>query len=201
MFQFTSPLFGGNLHALPPAEAFERIADLLLELQSQSPQQVLQGVTDSHDIKEQFFQQVNGMAGVPSSEALRGLSLQALAAGLLCGAVDGSLLYKLGVTPDDVSLPEPFEATGEALQSYVLVAHRQWREMDPDSLQLQAAYGKHLNRTTDQENIDYLAAPGRQARDAQRAMAETFRTGYSLGLIDSAIVFVGKERPDRLPPG
>lgn len=200
MFEFTTALFPNNLLALPPAEAFERNAELLLQLQAQSPQEVLQGVVDSHDIKQQFFHQVHGIAGVPEGERLRDLSLQALAAGLLCGAVDGSLLYQLGVTPDAVALPEPFAATGEALQLYVQVAHQQWREMDADSLQLQAAYGKHINRATDQENIDFLAGPGSQVRDAQRAMAETLRTGYSLGLIDSAIVFVGKERPDPLQP-
>lgn len=197
-FHFSSALFQEQLQALPPLSAFERSADLLLSLRAQSPQQILSGLVESRQLKEELFAQIATLEGVPGGELVRTLSLQTLAAGLLCGGLDGAILYHAQIPPDVATWPEDFEGVGAALWDYLEVADRQWRELDANGLQLHAAYGKHLNRATDQENVDFLGVPGRQARDTRRVMAETFRTAYSLGLIDAAVVFVAGERPDTL---
>jgi hypothetical protein len=199
-FDLKSARYAQQLRPLPPPQAFEQTADLLQGLQVQSPPELLSGVADSRQLKEQFFAQVSQLNSVPHPDAVRQLSLQALAAGLLCGALDGALLYQLAVIPDAVGVPSGFEAAQQSMQATVTLADQQWRAGDADGLQLQSGYGKHINRRTDDENVAFLAQPGKGHRDAQRAFVETFRTGYSLGLIDSAIVFVTGQRPDPLQP-
>ena len=78
------------------------------------------------------------------------------------------------------------------------VADGEWREVDADVLQLQAGYGKHLNRATEEENVEFLARPGSGDGQTRRALGETFRTGYSLGLIDAAIICLHGEIPEKL---
>lgn len=198
VFHFSTNLYQQHLQALPPLTAFERNADLLLQLRAQPPQDILPGLAESRQLKEELFAQISALQDVPAGDLVRTLSLQTLAAGLLCGALDGAILYHAQIPPDVAAWPQDFESIGSALWDYLEVADRQWRALDANGLQLHAAYGKHLNRATDQENVEFLSVPGRQGRDTRRVMAETFRTAYSLGLIDAAVVFVAGERPDKL---
>ncbi len=163
---------------LEPLSAFSRIADFLLS--NPSPDQAL-----SCQYKLAFW-----AAYLVHHDDVEQASLKALAWGLACGAHDGLDLYlnqRLPLQPQGP--PEHLQV----LSQYLEVANSDWRELSADDLQLQAAYGRHLNRATHLENVEYLQRP--QAR-LSHALWETFRTGYSIGLIDSAIVALWKERPE-----
>ena len=151
----------------------------------------------SLSIKQQFFARLALLRWSERVDWVRLYSLEALAAGLLCGALDGLRLYQ-GHPPDPFESPVEFQQLGQLLLQALEVADGEWRELHVDDLQLQAGYGKHLNRATEEENVEYLARPGSGDAEARRALGETFRTGYSLGLIDAAIVSLHGEPPDLL---
>ena len=200
-FSLTSAGFARHLQPCLPVQAFLHTADLLVGLAAQSPQQVLLSRAESRRTKEELLTQIERLAVVPEADGVRTMSLQSLASGLLSGALDGAALYRLGAAPEPCQVPESCRSMLETLSQYLEVADQQWRGLDCDQLQLQAGYARHINRSTHDENVDYLQVRGRQPGDARRAFLETFRTGYSLGLIDSAIVFLTGERPDPLPIG
>jgi hypothetical protein len=153
---------------------------------------------DSRRSKEQWLAHIDGLLAVPEESCLHTLSLGALSGGLLSGALDGAALYAAGASPEPCQVPESCQALLTLFAEYLRVADGPWRQLDADALQLQAGYGKYLNRATQEENVEFLRQPGRTLSHARRALLETFRTGYSLGLIDSAIVFLTGERPDPL---
>ena len=169
----------------PPLQAFHVIDLWLLEEADLSPHRGL-----SRSLQDQLFPLLDTLRWAENPEWIRRYSLESLAAGLLCGALDGLFLYKLQEAPIASESP--------SLRQALEVADGEWRELHPDDLQLQAAYGKHLNRATDEENIEFLSRPGAGDVQAQRAISETFRTGYSLGLIDAAIVSLHGQTPERL---
>lgn len=187
-FELDTP---GYAQELEPAQAFEQIGQWLWRLSGRPP-------LASRPLKEQFLQQWSLLQVMPEPGEIGPMSLQALAAGLLCGARDGARLYLLGERAETFAAAPEAETLRVSLTQYLEVADQEWRSLDVDTLQLQAGYGKHLNRATHRENIDFLAQPGRSAADARRALLETFRTGYSLGLIDAAVVFIGGQPPDPL---
>ena len=186
------------LQPVPPVEAFGQTAELLANLAKLPADQLLLTLEDSRQTKEQVLARIDELHELPDPDSLRSSSLETLAAGLLCGALDGAALYRLGHRPKPCRLPDSCLSLQATLQEYLTVADEEWRQLDADALQLQAGYGKHLNRLTHEENVQFVGQPGRQASHARRALFETFRTGYSLGLIDSAIVIVTGERPDPL---
>lgn len=200
-FQFTDVQVSGLLEPSDPLQAFNQTADLLEELQSLGESQLLLRGDDSYALRQQFFAQVEDVGEVPPADLVLTLSLAALGAGLASGATDGALLYVLQIIPSPVPAADYAEWTQDAMAQSVQVAHSGWRELDADTLQLQAGYGKHLNRSTHVDNAEYLARSGRGPEHARKVFTETFRTGYSLGLIDAAVVFLAGQRPDPLPPG
>ena len=163
---------------LEPLEAFARLADFLVSTPQAQPEL-------SRTYKERFW-----VFYIEPQEDVSWASLQVLAWGLLCGAHDGLGLYQSGLTPLKAQGPEEHRLI---LSEYLKVADLDWRELSADDLQLQAAYGRHLNRGTHLENVEYMQRS--QAR-LSHALWETFRTGYSIGLIDSAIVMLWSERPE-----
>lgn len=177
--------FSHLLQARPPLQAFYELDLWLLEKPNVRPHRGL-----SRSLQNQLFPLLENLRWIDRPEWIRLYSLESLAAGLLCGALDGLFLYQLK--------EPPIASESLKLRQALEVADGQWRELDADALQLQAGYGKHLNRATDEENVEFLSRPGAGDEQAQRAMGETFRTGYSLGLIDAAIVTLHDQAPDRL---
>ena len=169
----------------PPLEAFHELDLWLLQ---QPDVRAQRGCSQS--LQSQLFPLLESLRWSDREDWIRRYSLESLAAGLLCGALDGLFLYRL----DEPPLPSESLKLRQALE----VADGEWRLLDVDALQLQAGYGKHLNRATEEENVEFLRRPGSGDAQAQRAMAETFRTGYSLGLIDAAIVSLHGQAPERL---
>lgn len=181
-------LLGELTHLLlprPPLQAFHELDLWLVEVGDLAPHRGL-----SRFLQDQLFPQLETLRWTSNREWIRLYSLESLAAGLLCGALDGLHLFRLQEAPIASESP--------SLRQALEVADGEWRELHPDDLQLQAGYGKHLNRATDEENVEFLSRPGAGDVQAQRALSETFRTGYSLGLIDAAIVSLHGQTPERL---
>lgn len=175
------------LLARPPVLAFRELDEWLMLVE-------LDGLaTLSAQVKGQFFPALSGLTFRPEPDWIRLYSLQALAAGLLCGGLDGLFLYRQGSKPEVVE-----HSLGGLLAQAIEIADGEWRQLDADTLQLQAGYGKHLNRATEEENVEFLSRAGSAEVQLQRALSETFRTGYSLGLIDAAIIALHNERPEPL---
>ncbi len=181
-------LHGEPTHLLLPRPPLQAFYELDLWILEKPEVRDLRGM--SRLVQDQLFPQLAGLRWSEREDWIRRHSLESLAAGLLCGALDGLFLYQLQEAPIASESPQ--------LRQALEVADGEWRELDADALHLQAGYGKHLNRTTDQENVEFLARPGSGDVQAQRALSETFRTGYSLGLIDAAIVCLHGQTPDRL---
>ncbi len=128
----------------------------------------------------------------------RQLSLQALSQGLLCGALDGAILYQAGqLEPlaenragDEGKL---LRGLGQARQ----VADQSWRGMGADDLQLLSGYGKHQNQATEAE-AEQAATRG-SADEFRTFLLATFKAGYAVGLVDAAVVFVAGEAPGQPP--
>ncbi|MBT9585970.1 hypothetical protein IV102_21685 [bacterium] len=177
------------LHPCPVAEAFQRISQLLPILKKLEPDQ-LPSPLESRLLKEQFVNQVGNMASVGDAGHIRHLSRQALAAGLLCGALDGAHLYLVDQQPESFEFPPALAHFPQELCQIVEVADQYWRGLDLENLELQSSYGKQQNLQTDEENIAILGRSGISAREIQRQFSETFRTGYGIGLVEAALALI-----------
>ncbi|GMU55334.1 MAG: hypothetical protein AMXMBFR33_44800 [Candidatus Xenobia bacterium] len=130
-------------------------------------------------------------------ESARQLGLQALSQGLLCGALDGAILYQAGQLE-----PLAENRTGDegkllrSLSQAREVADQSWRGMGADDLQLLSGYGKHQNQATEAEAEQ--AAQG-SADEFRTFLLATFKAGYAVGLVDAAVVFVAGETPGQPP--
>lgn len=200
-FQLTLPQEAGEvlglepilLSARPALEAYHALDRWLLQAQELSGAREL-----SLAVKLQFLPALARLGWSANSRWVSLYSLESLAAGLLCGGLDGLVFYRQGERPLALESPPGLEQLVANLVQGIEVANTDWRELGEDELHMQAAYGKHLNRNTELENIEFLARPGAGDTQARRAMGETFRTGYSLGLIDAAIVSLHGQAPDPL---
>ena len=173
------------LRARPPLQAFRELDEWLWVVD-------LGTVCGfSSDVKAQFFSALQALRFVREPEWIRVYSLEALAAGLFCGGLDAMSLYRQAQRPASIAHP-----VGDLLRQAIDVADTDWRVLEADDLQLQAGYGKHLNRATEEENVEFLTRPGAGDPQLQRALSETFRTGYSLGLIDAAIICLHNQTPE-----
>ncbi len=188
-----SSVDGDLLRARPVLEAYQALDRWLLQVQDLTLAREV-----SLAVKMQLFPALATLRWHSQSERVRLYSLESLAAGLLCGGLDGLVLYRQGQRPIGYESPPGLEQLIANLLQAIEVADGEWREMAEDDLHMQAAYGKHLNRNTELENVEFLARPGAGDVQARRAMAETFRTGYSLGLIDAALVALHGQTPDPL---
>ena len=177
------------LHPCPVAESFRRIQELLPTLKSKEVEQ-LHSPLESRLLKEQFLDQVASMTGIGDEGHVRHLSRQSLAAGLLCGALDGAHLYLSNQSPEEFQCPPGLAHCRQELSQIVEVADQYWRGLDLKNLENQSTYGKEQNLKTDEENIAALVRPDITAREVQRQLSETFRTGYGIGLVESALALV-----------
>lgn len=120
------------------------------------------------------------------------LTLTALSQGLLCGALDGAILYQAGQLPTLPTSTGDEEKLFKSLGAAREVANESWRGMTADDLQLLSGFGKHENRNTLEEG--QAAAQG-SPEEFRTFLLGTFKAGYAVGLVDSAVVFVAGETP------
>jgi hypothetical protein len=174
------------LHPCPVAEAFQRLGPLLADLKRLELEQ-LPSPLESRLLKEQFLAQLAEMTEIGDAGHVRHLSRQSLAAGLLCGSLDGAYLYLANEQPESFDCPASLAHVTQELAQIVEVADQYWRGLDRENLEHQSLYGKEQNRHTDEENIARLGRRGTSAREIQRQLSETFRTGYGIGLVEAAL--------------
>lgn len=174
-------------------QAFARNEAMLVQLKSDwKPSQV-----DSlADLSEHTLQ--GALAPMPADwkESARQLTLTALSQGLLCGALDGALLYQTGKLEPLGPRGGPEGLLLENLGRAREVADQSWRSMGADDLQLLSGYGKHQNLSSLEEGEQ--ASRGSQD-EFHTFLLATFKAGYALGMVDSAVVFVAGERPGQPP--
>lgn len=120
------------------------------------------------------------------------LTLTALSQGLLCGALDGAILYQAGQMAPLPSAQGDAGKLLKGLEQARQVADQSWRQMGADDLQLLSGYGKHENRNTLQEGEQ---AAGGTPEEFQTFLLATFKAGYAVGMVDAAVVFVAGETP------
>lgn len=120
-----------------------------------------------------------GAAPFPK-EAARQVALQALAAGLLCGALDGVLMLEASRLVEPTCAEPKLQKSLEAAQA---MARDNWARMSADELQLLSGYGKHQNRATVEEAEAMAGQP-----EGQTFLLATFKAGYALGLVDAVLV-------------
>lgn len=184
-------LYSGSLpkmlNPVPVPEAFARLEQLLLTWQS--PDQ-LPSPLESRLLKEQFLAQVAGLETVGDQGHILHLSRQSMAAGLLCGALDGGRLYLADELPEPFESPPSLDETRQGLAQIVEVADQYWRGLDLENLELQSRYGKEQNLRSDEENLARLNRRGASGREARQQFSETFRTGYGVGLIEAALILL-----------
>lgn len=170
-----------ELLPLPVLECFQRTTRLVEDLQGERlgrPSKL-----EIRTLKEQFVGQLASLGSPPAPSEISLLSRQALSAGLLCGALDGSGLYL------EEDFPEEFSGgtLSEELDQVLEVADQYWRGLDIDTLRQQALYGMNENRNTDRENERAASQPGFTLAKARKLLSETFRTGYGIGMIEAAL--------------
>jgi hypothetical protein len=156
----------------------------------------------SFELKRRSVRDAVAITDVPKMAAdARQSALRALAAGALCGALDGMLIYaaELGIAdPAHDDVPKDLEENVGKLTSGLAraraVASKDWKATDADSLQLLAGYGKQSNLQTAEE----AAALAEKATlvEFQTFLLATFKAGYAVGLADSAIICVHRQSPD-----
>lgn len=184
-------LYSGSLpkllNPLPVKEAFERIGQLLAGWQGPDH---LPSPLESRLLKEQFLAQVSQLMGVGDQGHILHLSRQSMAAGLLCGALDGGRLYLADELPEEFECPPMLAETGQGLAQIVEVADQYWRGLDLENLELQSRYGKEQNLLTDEENLARLNRSGVTPTQVRQQFSETFRTGYGVGLVEAALILL-----------
>lgn len=175
------------------AEAFRRHEGRVVGLVRavrEKPEAAEDLATLSQAARQEFVTEV---AALPSfaPEAARRVALQALAAGLLCGSLDGVLLMETSRVLD-VSCPGPGDAQKlqKNLEASHAVARDSWAQMGADDLQLLSGYGKHQNLGTAEEAVPLAGTP-----EGPTFLLATFKAGYALGLIDATLVSRTGEAP------
>lgn len=178
MFRLYCASYPRLAQAWPVPECFSHTAALVQELSDGE----LPSALESRSLKEQFWKQLGAIAAVPTSAEMEAGSREALAAGCLCGALDGAWLYLQDEPPEPCSLDASF---AEELQRVVEVADLYWRGLDAEELEEQCRYGHEENLRTDVENVEALTRLS-SAQGVRQLLRETFRTGYGIGMIEAA---------------
>lgn len=182
-FTLQSRSFPEQLAPLPAFQALDRLGQLLQKLQSG----LLPSPDESRLLKEQLLGQAAILESLPD---IAGLTRQAQAAGLLCGALDGARLY---IENEEVlDFMAPSARWKESVVELAEVADQYWRGLDIESLHQQSVYARQENLKTEPENLAALA--GADVTRLRNQLSETFRIAYGMGLLDSALAFLFVKR-------
>lgn len=171
--------FPDQLAPLPALQALQRLSQLLLQLKDGPPP----APEESRLLKEQLLAQAAIVEEVPD---IADLTRQAQAAGLLCGALDGTRLYLEQLPVLDFVAPSA--RWHESVAELTEVADQYWRGLDIDSLHEQSVYARQENLKTEAENLAIL--PGADPTKRRNQLSETFRIAYGMGLLESALAFL-----------
>ncbi len=194
----------------PTADEVYQAVDALLiaskEAMQQDPAAREQLKQISSEVKATFKADLTGLAEVPqTAEDCRLLALNALAAGMLAGALDGAVLMHADAAsqvaaPRSQSNPEGIgEDIGKAidrffeeLQQKLAEAVEKMKEVGSDALQAASAQGKEFGSQAVDESERLVGANKLQA---QAYLATVFGLGYAIGGIDAAIVMIANQVP------
>lgn len=194
----------------PTAEEVYQAVDALLiaskEAMQQDPAAREQLKQISSEVKTTFKADLTGLAEVPqTAEDCRMLALNALAAGMLAGALDGAVLMHADAAsqvaaPRSQSNPEGIgEDIGKAidrffeeLQQKLAEAVEKMKEVGADALQAASREGKEFGGQAVDESERLVGANKLQA---QAYMATVFGLGYAIGGTDAAIVMIANQVP------
>lgn len=190
--------------AAPPAtltDLYEEIACLLQSLQSQSPSPA-QLQQESLALKHQLITTATLPLTEITPKQARELTLAALASGTYSGALDGTLLY-LHQKKYDHPLPESanpklglsLKTLQNKLTDILEASLNTWALTDVNDLQLLSGFGKHENRHSLDEGEEKERSTREDRIEFSRFLLASFKAGYAIGVIDSTILYVGKERP------
>ena len=199
--------------APPPgaAEIYQAVDDILVaskEAMNTNPDAREQLKAMSGEVKSAFKNDLTGLAALPqTAEDSRTLALNALAAGMLAGALDGAVLMHAdagsqaarpasvaGETPDGIGedLGKAVDKFFEELQQRLEAAQEKLKAMGANALQSASAHGKGLGEKMIDESDRLVGANKLQT---QAFMASAFSLGYALGGTDAAIVMVANQTP------
>lgn len=203
----------------PPApgvnDVYQAVDSILLvakEAMSQNPEAREELKAQSSEVKSNFKQELVGLAALPqTSEDSRQLALNALAAGMLAGALDGAVLLHADAAsqaakpaaateqqPDGIGedIGKAVDKFFEDLQQKLAEAKEKLKTMGADALQSTSRHGKDLGGQLVDES-DRLVGAGKL--QTQAYMASAFSLGYALGATDAAIVMVANQTPAERP--
>lgn len=200
----------------PTAEEVYQAVDSILvaakEAMSQNPEAKAQLREMSSEVKSGFKADLVGLSTLPqTAEDSRTLALNALAAGMLAGALDAAVILHADAAsqaakPASASQsPEGIgEEIGKAVDKFfeelaqrLEEAKAQFKEMGADALQAASGHGKALGNQAVEESHRLVGA---SKLETQGAMAGIFGLGYALGATDAAIVMVANEVPGQPNP-
>lgn len=161
---------------------------------------------ESSLLKDRLIDLVDSLASPSGSPSDRAATLAALTAGMFAGALDGMLLFvhnqrvkqpiKQSCHP---ALQDSSRLLWENLERVLEVGQANWAEAHVDDLQLLSGYGKHENRRSLEEGQESGARSGEDRLPFQSFILASFKGGYAMGVVDAAVMFVGKERPGAPP--
>jgi hypothetical protein len=192
-------------HPATIEELYREVEDLLEDLHASpaSPEE-LRG--DSSHLKRRLIELVDGLELELSPKKAREFTLAALAGGMFAGALDGTLLYSHSERTEQPALRSSLaylqRSSGvlwENLSRVLEVGESSWRHAHVDDLQLLSGYGKHENRHSMDEGEELEAQTRDDRSQFQAFLLASFKGGYAMGVVDSAVMFVGGERPGAPP--
>ncbi|MEW6283131.1 MAG: hypothetical protein AB1758_31245 [Candidatus Eremiobacterota bacterium] len=197
-----------------PEPVYEAVDQLLIALEDQLKQdptlseQLRQA---SKDVKTGFKESIVNTTAIPeTAEACREAALNALAAGLIAGALDGAILFHTDAASKAAAPPaEGTEGIGEdigkaidkfleELQQKFEQAKEELKRMGTEALQRGSAEGKALGATVVEE-AGRFAGSGAHNLQYQGYLAAAFGLGYAVGGTDAAIVMLTDQVPGQQP--
>lgn len=192
-------------HPVTVADLYGEIEALLEDMYAR-PAEAEELREDSRSLKGRLLEMVDSLALELSSQDAREHTLAALTGGMFSGVLDGTLMFSVGERPTQPTtesqhayLTKPSRLLWENLERVLETAHSNWREAHVDDLQLLSGYGRHENR----HSLEEGEALERQTRgdrsQFQAFLLASFKGGYAMGVVDSAVMFVGGERPGAAP--
>lgn len=180
---------------------FSEVADLLEHLH-RNPAGPEELQSDSLRLKSQLVELTRAIDGSLDRTGSRQATLSAMTGGMFAGALDGVLLYGHQVlTPEPPiqseagKLARSWGTLWENLSQVLEVGQSSWGQAHVDDLQLLSGYGKHENRHSLSEGEAMEVETRGDRLGFQTFLLASFKGGYAMGVIDAAVMYIGRERP------
>lgn len=180
---------------------FSEVADLLEHLH-RNPADPEELQSDSLRLKSQLSELTRAVDGSLDQAGSRQATLSAMTGGMFAGALDGVLLYghrivtsQPPIQSETEKLTRSWGTLWKNLSQVLEVGQSSWGQAHVDDLQLLSGYGKHENRNSLSEGEAMQARSGGDRLDFQTFLMASFKGGYAMGVVDAAVMYVGRERP------